>query len=229
MQLQDIIPLDTLPDPVSIIGFGSLLSEHSSKFTMPNLKNFRKAIIYDYRRVFAHIAPIFFERGIANRDTKEMSSLSTEYCPGEKIIVVVFEIPKNEIPQFYEREHEFRFLEVTYQNIDPANAEGKAIMCGRYSDEEYLEKRCGGSKAEFDRRYGRYSIDKIWRDDIFPCRLYLRHCVLAATKLGEDALESFLEHTYLGDRVTNVKKYLEKNPSIMLEEPPENLKARYNG
>lgn len=32
-----------------------------------------------------------------------------------------------------------------------------------------------GSKEIYNQRYGRYNIDKVWRDDILPCRLYLRH------------------------------------------------------
>lgn len=27
----------------------------------------------------------------------------------------------------------------------------------------------------FFEHYGRYNIGKIWRDDVFPCRVYLRH------------------------------------------------------
>ena len=35
--------------------------------------------------------------------------------------------------------------------------------------------RSAGSKEIYNQRYGRFNIDKIWRDDILPCRLYLRH------------------------------------------------------
>lgn len=67
------------------------------------------------------------------------------------------------------------------------------------------------------------------RDDVLPCRVYLRHCVLAAGKLGEAALQSFLHHTYLADRKTTVQQHLEAHPSIMTDQPPESLKTRYNG
>ena len=46
-----------------MLGFGSLLSERSSRYTAPNLQNFRLARVRGWRRVFAHCAPIFFERG----------------------------------------------------------------------------------------------------------------------------------------------------------------------
>lgn len=33
------------------------------------------------------------------------------------------------------------------------------------------------------------------RDDVRPCRVYLRHCVLAAQRLGPEAYASFLDST----------------------------------
>lgn len=50
-----------------------------------------------FRRVFAHTAPVFFERGIANAETGEISSLSVEPCEGEILVVTVFEICKSEV------------------------------------------------------------------------------------------------------------------------------------
>lgn len=78
-------------------------------------------------------------------------------------------------------------------------------------------------------RYGKYGIDKIWRDDILPCGLYLRHCVLAAKSLSDDTHENFLDHTFLGDRKTTIRMYLESNPHIMQLVPPPALATRYNG
>ena len=67
------------------------------------------------------------------------------------------------------------------------------------------------------------------RDDVLPCRVYLRHCVLAAQKLGPSAHVNFLDHTYLADRQTTIRQYLSDNPSIMTEEPPESVIDRYSG
>lgn len=67
------------------------------------------------------------------------------------------------------------------------------------------------------------------RDDVLPCRVYLRHCVLAAQKLGPSAHESFLDHTYLADRQTTIRQHLKADPSIMTEEPPESIANRYSG
>eukprot|EP00268_Persea_americana_P038939 TRINITY_DN3857_c0_g1_i2.p1 TRINITY_DN3857_c0_g1~~TRINITY_DN3857_c0_g1_i2.p1 ORF type:complete len:115 (-),score=14.75 TRINITY_DN3857_c0_g1_i2:489-833(-) len=106
----------------------------------------------------------------------------------------------------------------------------QAVVCARYTDEEYFQFRCKGSKELYFQRYGRYNIHKIWRDDILPCRVYLRHCVLAAKNLGEEAYDNFLDHTFLGDRRTTIREYFATTGSgIMEEEPPESLKIRYGG
>ncbi|ESQ55850.1 hypothetical protein EUTSA_v10025823mg [Eutrema salsugineum] len=215
---------------ISITGFGSLLSERSARSTFPDLENFRTAKLEGFRRVFAHSAPIFFERGIANPETKEISSLSVEPCEGESLVVSVFEINRTEIPAFIQRELEFRFLAVVPETMEGKPFTNSAVLCGRYSDEDFFRIRCKGNKETYFHHYGRFNIDKIWRDDILPCRLYLRHCVLAAKNLGDEAYNNFLDHTFLGDRRTTIREYLSSRGSgIMEEEPPEALKSRYGG
>ncbi|EOY06597.1 hypothetical protein QUC31_016185 [Theobroma cacao] len=232
-QLDDLSDFEKLLSPsghISICGFGSLLSERSARSTFPNLLNFRVANLNGFRRVFAHVAPIFFDRGIAKLETKEISSLSVEPCEGETLIVTVFEIQKSEISAFMERELEFRFLAVLPETLDGEPFSNPAVLCARYSDEEFFQIRCKGSKDIYCQHYGRYNIDKIWRDDILPCRVYLRHCVLAAKNLSDVAYNNFVDHTFLGDRTTTIRTYLATTGSgIMEEEPPESLKSRYGG
>ena len=50
----------------TILGFGSLLSEQSSRLTFPDLENFRLVRVPNYRRLMQHPASIFFQRGIAD-------------------------------------------------------------------------------------------------------------------------------------------------------------------
>ena len=86
-------------------------------------------------------------------------------------------------------------------------------------------------QEKFAKNYSQYGIDTIWgwgKDSgILPCRVYLRHCVLAAEKQGQ--LDSFLDETYLADRVTTIREHLAKDPTIMQEKPPPALVARYSG
>ncbi|KAF5737024.1 hypothetical protein HS088_TW14G01180 [Tripterygium wilfordii] len=205
-------------------------AERSARSTFPDLINFRVGRLNGFRRVFAHVAPIFFERGIAKPETKEISSLSVEPCQGERLIVTVFEIKKSEIPAFIERELEFRFLAVVPETLDGKPFDCPAVVCARYSDEEFFQIRCKGSQEIYNQQYGRYNIDRIWRDDILPCRAYLRHCVLAAKNLSDAAYDNFLDHTFLADRKTTIGQYLATTGcGIMKEEPPESLKTRYGG
>lgn len=160
----------------------------------------------------------------------EISSLSVEQCEGETLVVTVFEIRKSEIPDFIKREVEFRFLAVLPETLDGKSFDFPAVLCARYSDEEFFNIRCKGNKEIFFQQYGRWNIDKIWRDDVLPCRVYLRHCVLAAKNLGDKAYNNFLDHTYLADRKTTIREYLATTGfGIMEEEPPESLKFRYGG
>ncbi|PKA57709.1 hypothetical protein AXF42_Ash016755 [Apostasia shenzhenica] len=232
-ELQDEVDFESILTAngyLSICGFGSLLSEKSARSTFPDLKNFRVAVLRGFRRVFAHVAPIFYERGIAREETKEVSSLSVEPCEGEALIISVFEISRSEILSFIDRENEFRFLAVVPEALDGALFTNPAVVCSRYSDEEYFQIRCKGRSDIFFENYGRYNIHKIWRDDILPCRVYLRHCVLAAKNLGELAYDNFLDHTFLSDRKTTIREYLASAGSgIMEENPPEALSSRYGG
>mmetsp|Transcript_4727 Transcript_4727/g.10404 ORF Transcript_4727/g.10404 Transcript_4727/m.10404 type:complete len:417 (-) Transcript_4727:113-1363(-) len=132
MQVEDNI--SSKDEMITILGFGSLLSQKSSQVTFPALRNFRLGRVRDHRRVFAHPASIFFRRGIANLATLEMSSLSVEYAEGHSFLCAVFEVPNeglsaiisdgsqtgNWIPSqaFLEREEEFEIVMVPYEEVE---------------------------------------------------------------------------------------------------------------
>jgi hypothetical protein len=221
---------------LTVAGFGSLLSETSARSTFPELQNFRMGHVSGYRRVFAHACDIFFTRGIARPETKEISSLSVEEHHESEIVVTLFEIEAtpDSIEAFIQREHEFKFCAVSTRQLDddgklllPATDDRPAVICARNTDENYRKTRC--PPEEWERRYGKHGLTSIWRDDVLPCRVYMRHCVLAATKLGPIAEASFLDGTVLADRSTTVRQWLEKNPEIMDELPPPSLAQRYAG
>lgn len=102
-------------------------------------------------------------------------------------------------------------------------------MCALSNDKEYLARRC--SPEEFQLRYGVYGISEVWSTgaSILPCRVYLRHCVLASQSFCPEAAANFLDNTFLADRTTSLRVYLERNPSIMDELPPPDLVGRYSG
>lgn len=162
--------------------------------------------------------------------TGEISSLSCEPCPGHEVVVSLFEVEYSAaaVTAFIEREHEFRFVAVTPFTLDGQQLDGhRAVICAKNTDEHYRATRC--PQAEFERRWGQYGVDRVWRDDVLPCRVYLRHCVLAAQSFCPEAYNSFLDNTFLADRSTTVRQYLELHPEIMQELPPNELVQRYNG
>lgn len=250
---------------LTLIGFGSLLSETSSRTTFPHLTNFRLGRVTGYRRLFRHPAAIFFERGIAHRDTLEFSSLSVEHVPvssssddeGEELkehgfVCSLFDVPEFNVHDYVSREEEFAFVMADYLELGVGEAggngngnrnghgkkkeqgqgqgQGKGLMCVATTD-SHVEERWG--EGYIDKKYRIHGLDNIWDEwperGILPCPIYLRHCVLAAQKQGEEAHRSFLQETYLSDRKTTIEEYLAMRPDIMLMEPPPSVIGRYSG
>jgi len=244
---------DETSECITILGLGSLLSERSSRLTFPNLRNFRLGRVPNHRRVFMHPAALFFERGIANMDTLEVSSLSCEQCDGAGFVCSVFEVPKDEIlddmtgregtiipsQAYLEREEEFDIVKVPYieEEAHPSDtavhsSAKTGILCRRWTDEAYAQRWGPDRLSE---KYAPHGIKSIWDQwsqpdsGILPCAAYLRHCVLAAEKMGSACYDSFLDETYLVDRTTTIREYLETKPEVMATVPPGELAMRYGG
>lgn len=213
---------------LTILGLGSLLSERSSRVTFPELTGFRLARVTGYRRVFSHPAPIFFERGIANLRSLEISSLSAEACEGASFVCTAFEVDAA-TDEYRQREEEYRIEEVPYRSLS-GEAAGTGLLCCRSTDEAYLEL---WGRERFERNYVAHGVDTIWgwepASGLRPCATYLRHCVLAAERAGPAALASFLDDTVLVDRTTTIRQYLAEHPEVMATEPPPSLAERYGG
>ena len=64
------------------------MAERSARSTFPELEGFRVAALRGFRRVFAHAAPIFFERGIAIEATK--ASVPIMLCQYKMYSVLMF-------------------------------------------------------------------------------------------------------------------------------------------
>lgn len=229
-------------DTLTILGIGSLLSERSARTTFPDLQNFRLGRLPNYLRVFAHPADIFFQRGIADLATKQMSSLSVEPREGAECIVTVFEVPNKDMMEdgipsqaFLEREAEFDIVLSPFFELDESpprfTTEPKeGIVCKRSTDEAFIQR---WGREHFQEAYGKHGIDTIWgwpKDSgLRPCAVYLRHCYLAARRMGVECLRSFLDDTYLVDRKTTVRQYLEQYPEVLETQPPPELAERYGG
>lgn len=87
-----------------IVGFGSLLSAVSAASTCPGVRNFRLGRVRGWRRVFGHPAHIFFHRGIAKPDSKEIASLCAEPSgDASGFVMAAFEVPTSELPALVSR------------------------------------------------------------------------------------------------------------------------------
>jgi hypothetical protein len=246
----------TTMSTTTILGLGSLLSERSSRVTFPDLINFRLGRVPNYRRIFGHPASIFFQRGLANIDTMEYSSLCAEYCEGHPgFVCSIFEVPAGPnttimssggVPSqdFLEREEEFDIVQVPYVDFNTKDksdsvlggeasttaTSSKGILCTRFTDDGYI-KRWG--EERFVERYKKYGINTIWGyqydSGLRPCQVYLRHCYLAAKKMGDECFDSFLDETVLVDRKTTVREYVSQYPHVIEALPPPGFEERYSG
>ncbi|GAB5033971.1 Hypothetical protein NocV09_01600860 [Nannochloropsis oceanica] len=222
--------------PVTLIGFGSLLSETSSRMTFPQLVNFRLGRVQGYRRLFRHPAAIFFERGIALPASKEYSSLSVEPVEGDDssssgFVCSLFDVLDFNVQNFVDREEEFAFTMAQYMELEGEKRVGQGLMCLATTD-AHVEERWG--EGYIKRKYGVHGLNSIWELDstILPCPVYLRHCVLSAGKKGGKeglAYQSFVKETFLADRKTTIEEHLIRRPDIMLMEPPASVLGRYSG
>lgn len=219
---------------ITILGLGSLLSERSARVTFPTLSNFRLVRVPGYRRIFAHTPSIFVQRGIANTVTLEMASLSAEPVADCSYVATAFEVDDEGrgMDAFREREEEFdlRMVHYTALDGDTNSSIGLGMLCAASSDEQYVQQ---WGRNRFDDMYTRHGLDTIWGwapdSGLRPCSVYLRHCALAAERLGPVAHASFLDETYLCDRTTTIREYLAQHPEVLSTEPPEALKERYGG
>ena len=250
----------SVPDRITVLGFGSLLSPTSARLTFPSLSNFRLGRVPNHRRVFSHPASIFFQRKIARTETLEMSSLSVEQCEGKGFVCSVFEVPNDGLSDadntggdgwipsraFLEREEEFDIVMVPYDELGTIDEDNQqfssssfrynagnppmGVICRRSTDEAYLSR---WGEHHFQKQYKQYGINTIWgweRDShLKPCPVYLRHCVLASQNCGEECHNSFLDETFLIDRKTTIREYLNLNPDLMNLDPPKELNHRYGG
>jgi hypothetical protein len=205
-----------------------------------SLTNFRLGRVSNFRRVFSHPSSGFFKHGIAKMETLEIAAFSAEDCEGSPgFVVSVFEIPienidditPNGVPRkLLEREASYDIVEVPFEDTGNTRGASHALMCVRSTDEIFIEK---WGQERFDKSFRHYGIHSIWgwsKDSgIRPCPVYLRHCYLAAKSMGDICLNSFLDESYLVDRTTTIRQYLEHYPDVLFVQPPPELAVRYNG
>ena len=163
------------------------------------------------------------------------------------------------LARFVEREEEFELVMAEYQNgfdvdeQDGGGADGSALMCARSTDATF---RARIGEAEWARSYGAFGVESVWDANsavkrgregaaaaaaegagavpaslppLLPCAVYARHCVLAASRMGDTVRDDFLDTTFLADRATTLRAHLGAHPELMETLPPPALAHRYSG
>lgn len=201
---------------ISVAGYGSLLSEASARETVPGLQNFRLVKVSGYRRVFNKVGIVFISRHGADADSLQIASCSTQADSESSIICSQFECSEDEFLELYEREHRFRWIEVSTELL--ASATGSELpslarMCSGFSDTDYRLNKCI-TPAEYHRRVGQYYQGELWRTDILPFPRYLFFCLQAAATQSKEVVDNFLDTSYLADGVTTVREYVSSTPEL---------------
>ncbi len=197
---------------ISVVGYGSLLSEQSARQTVPELENFRLVRVPGYRRIFNKVGVVFFSRHGAIEANLDIASCSTEPAHATEIICCQFECSEEAFADLYEREHRFRWIEVDTVSLKQAEA-ATGRMCTGYSDAEYRLNKCI-TASEYHRRVGQFYSGPLWREDILPFPRYLVFCLQSAATQGDQVLNNFLDTTFLADGMTTIRQHIADTPSL---------------
>jgi len=119
----------------TVLAYGGLQSEVSSRLTFPTLTNYRLVTVHGFRRVFAH--PHFFLCGSGLVDplkSKEAGSLSVERATGSSFVAAAFDVDMDasERAAFEEREIEYQIREIPFHSLgesSDAAPEGEGLLC----------------------------------------------------------------------------------------------------
>lgn len=194
---------------IQVVGYGSLLSEASARRTAPSVARFRVVRVRGWIRVFSKVSLVWRERNPGD-DALAIAVLAARPRAGASLLGTAFDVDEEDFLAMFEREHHYRWVEVTCEEGDGSTTIGR--LCAEWSDEDYRLNRCV-TRAEYERRVGRRYDGPLWRDDIRPSPPYLDACLEAARALGPDVHEDFLETTFLADGRRSLRVWLANGDS----------------
>ncbi len=230
------------PSPaVTLLGYGALLSESSSRLTFPDLTNFRHVRVKHHKRVFAHPHLFLIKEGLVDpMASLHLATLSAEPSDDDlssSFVVAAFDVMLTDEQRvdFVKREPEYDIVSTPYYDLNcdanDGNSQplGEGIIC-------LASRDCDLREIDYLHEISTKLKDRggIWHwpldSGLLPANIYLRHCLLAVQKAGDVAYSSFLEDTYLVCRTTTLKEYLEKHEDVvMASRPPPHLATRFGG
>lgn len=201
---------------ICVIGYGSLLDLASAQKTAPNLHAFELGYVEGYRRIFNKVGIAFFKLyPDLCHNSLEIASCATRADANSRISACAFEVSIEDFMAIYQREHRFRWIEVTFHG---ENGVRIGRMCTEYNDQDYRLNKCLSQQA-YEQEVGQFYQGHIWRDDILPFPTYLAHCLQAAQRasqsMGEAFYHNFLHSSFLADNTTALTELLEQRPDYL--------------
>ena len=190
-----------------VIGYASLLSPISIHRLFPNACNITPVKIPGHARCFNSYGTLSIKKGLVKKGDKEVASAAAILRPGSMIYALAFELGKADFETY--RQHEFRYdlqeIEVFSRDTEKPL---KAIIC--YEGADHLIDTSLVGVADIYALYAQHEVRSFWNRPDLPAKLYLEHCLAAARDLGPDYVGNFLDTSFLHDRETSVRTYLEE-------------------
>ena len=196
---------------ITVLGYGSLLSEQSARDSAANLRNFRPVVVQDFIRIFNKVGIYLFREKIVSESDLEIAVCCARAKQNSQLHCSAFDCTDDDFAKIFNREHRYKWLEIEY--LDSNGNKGLGQLATEWNDHEYLHNRCESS-SEYELRVGQYYKGKIWRSDILPHPNYLKFCLIAAKNLGPDIEKNFANNSFLADGKTTIGEYLKLNPHI---------------
>ena len=189
-----------------VIGYASLLSPISIRRLFPNVGNITPVKVPGHARCFNSYGTLSIKAGLAKAGDKELAHAAAILRPGSMIYALAFELDRADFETY--RRHEFRY---DLREIEVTPREGgkpfRATLCYESADHRVDTSLVG--VEDIYALYAKYGVTSFWNRPDDPAKVYLEHCFAAARDLGLDYVGNFLDTSYIHDRKTTLRTYLE--------------------
>ena len=191
-----------------VIGYASLLSEISIRRLFPNVGRIIPVTINDHARCFNSFGTLSIKAGLEDIGSNTLAHASAIYRPHCVLHAVAFELDDADFDTYVK--HEFRYhLKAVEVNALGHNERFDAIMCYENVDQN-IDVSLIGLK-DIWQLYEMYSTPSFWHTPHLPAKAYLEHCIASARDINAAVLNNFLDTSFLHDRTTSIRSFLELN------------------
>lgn len=189
-----------------VIGYASLLSETSIKRLFPNVGRIVRVALDDHARCFNSFGTLSLKAELEAHGSQYLAHASAIYRPNSILHALAFQLDDADYDTYVRHEFRYDLKRVTAQSLDGAESL-EAVICYENVDQN-IDASLVGSDSIWD-LYETYGTQSFWHTPHLPAKLYLEHCIASARDIGPDMLENFLDASYIYDRETSIRSYLE--------------------